>query len=338
MDSFRRLDQLINRGVTVTVPVRDDGFCGRECPEPDCQKYFGIVCGTGMEGEDLPCHCPYCGHAEEHSSFHTKDQLKYFSSVAQQRLSDAILGDLQEMSAKINSQQDRSSLLQISVKTARSHRPTIHSYDEKQLETELVCGFCTLRYMVYGVFAFCPDCGKHNSYQILMKNMEVIEKMLAMSESEGITIEIRDHLVHNALEDCVSTFDAFGREICRIHASSAVNPERVSKLSFQNLEGAKRNVSRLFGFELDSGLHEIQFKAGIQAFQKRHLLAHKLGIVDAEYMERSGDPAAVIGRKVTISTQDVHQLISVVKLLAENLRSGLQHKAALEALSGENAE
>jgi len=338
MDSFRRLDQLINRGVTVTVPVSDDGFCGRECPKPDCRKYFVIVFGTGMEGEDLLCHCPYCGHADEHSSFHTQDQLKYFSSVAQQRLSDAILGDLQEMSAQINSRQDNSSLVRVSAKTTRSRRPTIHSYDEKQLETELVCGFCSLRYMVYGVFAFCPDCGKHNSYQILMKNMEVIEKMLAMAESEGITIEIKDHLVHNALEDCVSTFDAFGREICRIHASSATNPERASKLSFQNLEVAKRNVSNLFGFELDSGLHEYQLKAGIQAFQKRHLLAHKLGIVDAEYLEKSGDPDAVIGRKVTISTQDVYQLISVVELLAKNLHRGLQHKAAPTALPGKNTE
>ena len=338
MDSFRRLDQLINRGVAVTVPVSDDGFCGRECPQPDCQKYFGIVLGTGLEGEDLPCHCPYCGHADEQSSFHTKDQLKYFSSVVQQRLSDAIFGDFQEMSAQFNSRQDRSGLVRVSTKTTRSRRPKIHSYDEKKLETELVCSLCTLRYMVYGVFAFCPDCGEHNSFQILMKNMEVVEKMLTMSESEGLTKEIKDHLVHNALEDCVSTFDAFGREICRVHASRATNPERASKLSFQNLERAMRNVSQLFGFELDNDLHENQSRAGIQAFQKRHLLAHKLGIVDAEYMEKSGDTYAVIGRKVTISTQDVHQLISVVKLLAKNLHSGFQRKATLAALSSKNTE
>ena len=338
MDSFRRLDQLINRGVTVTLPVSDNGFCGRECPQPDCQKYFGIVLGTGLEGEDLPCHCPYCGYADEHSSFHTKDQLKYFSSVAQQRWSDAILGDLQEMSSQINSRQDRSSLVRASAKTTRSHRPTIHSYDEKQLETELVCSFCTLRYTVYGVFAFCPDCGQHNSFQILTNNLEVIVKVLALSKSEERTAEERDNLVQNALEDCVSTFDAFGREICRVHASSATNPERVNKLSFQNLEGAKGVVSQLFGFELDNGLHENQFSAGIQAFQKRHLLAHKLGIVDAEYMEKSGDPDAVVGRKVTISTQDVHRLISVVKLLAKNLHSGLQRKATLTALPGKNTE
>ena len=334
MDSFRRLDQLINRGVTVTVPVSDDGFCGRECPNPNCQKYFGIVLGTGLEGENLPCHCPYCGHADEHSSFYTKDQIKHVSSVIQQKVSDAMFGDLQELSAKINSQQDRASFLQMSAKTTRSHRPTIHSYDEKQLETELVCSFCTLRYTVYGVFAYCPDCGQHNAFQILMNNLEVIVKVLALSESEERTAEERDNLVQNALEDCVSIFDAFGREICRIHASSAANPGRASKLSFQNLEVAKRNVSKLFGFELDSGLHENQLKAGIQAFQKRHLLAHKLGIVDAEYLEKSGDPDAVIGRKVTISIQDVHQLISVVELLAKNLHSGLQRKATLTVLPG----
>lgn len=326
MDSFRRLKQLVNSELKIPVPVSNEGFWGRECPQRDCEKHFGLVPGTGLQGENLPCHCPYCGHRDEHASFYTKDQIKYFSSVVEQKLSDATFRDFQELSAGINSKHDRSSFVRISAKTTRSHRPTIHSYDEKRLETDLVCSFCTLRYTVYGVFAFCPDCGQHNSFQILMKNLDVIVKVLALSKSEKQTVEMRDNLVQNALEDCVSTFDAFGREICRVHASSAANPERVSKLSFQNLEGAKRNVLQLFGFELDSDLHENQFKAAIQAFQKRHLLAHKLGIVDAEYIERSGDPEAVIGRKITISRQDVHQLISVVKLLAKNLYSGFHAK------------
>ena len=162
------------------------------------------------------------------------------------------------------------------------------------------------RYTVYGSVAFCPDCGEHRSFQVLTKNLEIIVKVLVLSESEEQTVEIRDNLVHNALEDRASTFDAFGRVTRRLHASSAANPERISNLSFQNLTGAKRDVSQFFGFEFDSGPHENQFKAGIQAFRKRLLLADRLGIVDAEYIKKSGGQDVVAGRKVTISKQDVH--------------------------------
>ena len=43
----------------------------------------------------------------------------------------------------------------------------IRYYVEDQTETLLTCESCTLTSAIYGVFAFCPDCGSHNSLQIL---------------------------------------------------------------------------------------------------------------------------------------------------------------------------
>lgn len=327
MDSFRHLNQLVNSQLTVPVPLSKEGFLGRECPQHDCKKYFGIVPGTGLQGDNNPCHCPYCGYKDDRSSFYTEEQIKYLQSLVQQKLSDALFGDLQELSSRINSQNERRSLVRMSAKTTRSQRPIIHFCNEKQLETELVCSLCTLCYKVYGLFAFCPDCGQHNSLQIFMKNLDIIVTALDLSESEEVPLDVRDLRIQDALKNCVSFFDAFGREICRVHAGSATNPKCVSKLSFQNLEGAKRNVLQLFGFELDSGLQENQFKVAIQAFQKRHLLVHKMGIVDAEYVKKSGDMEAVLERKITVSTRDVHQLVSILKLLAKNLYNSFQLKA-----------
>ena len=63
-------------------------------------------------------------------------------------------------------------------------QPPIRYYRESQLETEVVCANCTLRYSVYGVFAFCPDCGQHNSLQILGKSLEMVGKILEMTKKE----------------------------------------------------------------------------------------------------------------------------------------------------------
>jgi len=117
-------------------------------------------------------------------------------------------------------------------------RHPIQYYREKELETEVVCDNCTLRYAIYGVFAWCPDCGIHNSVQILMKNLELAKKEIALAES--VDKEMADHLIGDALENVVSAFDGFGREICM---------RKRAEIRFQNLAGARRRVRESFGFD-----------------------------------------------------------------------------------------
>ena len=45
----------------------------------------------------------------------------------------------------------------LKVKAGRPH--PIKHYREKQLETEVICDNCTLGYVIYGLFGWCPDCG-----------------------------------------------------------------------------------------------------------------------------------------------------------------------------------
>jgi hypothetical protein len=107
------------------------------------------------------------------------------------------------------------------------------------------------------VFAFCPDCGLHNSLQILNKNLEVVEKILDLAT--GTDQELAERLVENALEDCVSAFDGFGRELCRMHAQKSATPARVEKINFQNLDGAKSKVLSAFGIDLLAFRGQLQY-------------------------------------------------------------------------------
>jgi len=96
------------------------------------------------------------------------------------------------------------------VKSSTPH--PISYYREKKLETEVVCDNCTLRYAIYGVFGWCPDCGTHNSFQILTKNLELAKKELALAEKAEK--DLAEHLIGDALENVVSAFDGFGRQLC----------------------------------------------------------------------------------------------------------------------------
>lgn len=311
MNHLRRL------GNTFSIPIKsdEDGFTGRECPNASCEGYFKIEFGTGLKGEGLPCHCPYCGHTEGHDHFWTKGQIQYAQSVAMRKITDAFHRDLKTL--EFDHKPRGAFGIGISMKVKHGRPTPIHFYREQKLETEVVCAHCTLRYSIYGIFAFCPDCGQHNSLQILDKNLEVVGKMLDLAKGAGA--ELADKLIENALEDCVSAFDGFGRELCRLHASRSSNPGRSEKISFQNLEGARANIFNLFGHDLSGQLDPSEWQVANRGFQKRHVVAHKMGVVDQEYIDRVSDPSATVGRMIAITEDDVLFTVAAVRKIARHL-------------------
>ena len=316
MDHVSRLG---NR-ISVRIPADGNRFTGRECPRPDCEGYFKIELGTGLKGDGLPCHCPYCGHVAGHDQFWTKEQFQYAKSVAMRKITDAIHKDLKEL--EFDHKPEGAFGIGFSMKFEAGRQPPIHYYREKQLETEVVCTSCTLRYSVYGVFAFCPDCGQHNSIQILDKSLEVIGKMLEMATTAETVLAER--LIENALEDCVSTFDGFGRELCRVHANKARTPAKAEKMNFQNLEHARKGFLDLFRIDLFATVEPEEWRAAVVAFQKRHLIAHRLGVVDHDYVNKTGDTHAVVGRKTVIDADEVKRLAKTINRLAPRMVARLE--------------
>ena len=60
-----------------------------------------------------------------------------------------------------------------------------------------------------------------------------------------------------------------------------------------------------------------------EQFQKRHLLAHRLGIIDADYVSKTGCAPSLLGRKVTITDSDVRTLVAHLKTLSGALYHGV---------------
>jgi hypothetical protein len=317
MNHLRRL----GNHISVPMPRDADGLLGRECPAPKCESYFKIQPGTGLVGENLPCHCPYCGHAAAPNQFFTKAQIEYAKSVALHQLTGALLKDMKSL--EFNHQPRGGFGIGFSMKVTGQPTPIRH-YRERKLETEVVCDQCTLRYMIYGVFGYCPDCRVHNSRQILTKNLELVEKLLAVAEPQESTLATA--LVENALEDCVSVFDGFGRETCRVFASKAAKPETAVEIRFQNVIGARDRVRTQFGADFGVAISPTEWGQVVRAFQKRHLLAHKMGVVDEDYLSATGDSRALLGRKISVSASEVRELVARLKVLGEELFRSLEAK------------
>jgi hypothetical protein len=55
-------------------------------------------------------------------------------------------------------------------------------------------------------------------------------------------------------------------------------------------------------------------------FQRRHLLAHKNGFVEQDYLDRSGDTAYAIGQRLVVRAAEVENLTRLVETLVTAMR------------------
>jgi hypothetical protein len=318
-NSFRNLKRL-GQGIKISIPTDENGLTGRECPNPDCLGYFKIKFGTGLKGENLPCHCPYCGHISGHDHFWTKEQLEYARSIMANEVSKALKADVKDWDRDLR-RSTRNSFIKLSMNFKGGSHP-IRYFREKQLETNVVCDTCTLEYAIYGVFAFCPDCGVHNSLQILRKNFELVQKEIKLAQ-DSEDKELAKHLIEDALENAVSSFDGFGRATCLAFSNKASDQDQAKETSFQNINNAKNRVQTLFGFNMASSLDVNQWDFLVRCFQKRHLLAHTMGVIDEEYIKKANDPKAILGRKIVIDADEVIQLTQILGIVGNDLHRNL---------------
>ncbi len=312
---MKNLKRVTGRAVTIPLPTDARGYRGHQCPSAACRGYFKVKPGTGLSGTSH-CICPYCGHKADVHDFLTPDQQKFVRSYGKRMVADAFHRDLKDM---FDGRRYGGGLFNVTVSVKAGQREPLHRYDEKDLETDVTCEACTLDYAVFGAFAFCPDCGEHNSLAILEKSFTVIEKTLAIASNQEI--DLATHWIGNCLEDAVSAFDGFGREVCRRAAPRASSPEQAEKISFQNVVAAERKLGDLFGVSMATAISPDEWKTACAAFQKRHLLAHSMGVIDEKYIAATGEPASMKGRKVRISADEVAALVAILRTLASTLRS-----------------
>ena len=136
------------------------------------------------------------------------------------------------------------------------------------------------------------------------------------AESDG---ELEKQLIEDALENCISAFDGFGREVCNIYSDKSANVEKAIKIRFQNLKDAQIKVQKQFNVDITQGLSNDEWKSTVKGFQKRHLLAHKMGVIDREYIDKTDDSEAIVGRMIKIEKDEIRDIIKILRKLSSNL-------------------
>jgi hypothetical protein len=125
--------------------------------------------------------------------------------------------------------------------------------------------------------------------------------------------------LEDALENCVSAFDGFGRETCRVRAHRSNNSAKCNPISFQNLERATARLRDLFDFNLETAVDPAVWLTANIGFMQRHVLAHKAGVIDHVYVRETGEPKELIGKRLVVRAEGVLELVRAMESLGKGL-------------------
>jgi hypothetical protein len=124
-------------------------------------------------------------------------------------------------------------------------------------------------------------------------------------------------IIENSLQNAVTAFQRYVDALYQRHPNKPKSPRN----AFQSLQKGSDLWHTAFGKGYGAHLTASEL-AGLQRyFQQRHLLAHREGLIDEEYIARSGDTTYRPGQRLVVRETGVKKCLFLVEKLAGNLRA-----------------
>ena len=327
-DLLQRLKEL-EAGVNIPVPISidDDGYLDRRCPWTECQFTFKVVLEDWKAKVPDECaYCPFCRHQAHSTVFNRPEQDAYIEQVATAEIQHRFEQGLRASAESLNRQPQHGFItLRLEVNSPPHFIPMPPAAQEA-MTLRITCEACGCRFAVIGAAYFCPACGqnsaRHTFAQSLVSaraSMATIPTIAALSDQDT-GAQVAKTLIEGTLGMLVTALQRFAEaEYPRL-------PNPVQKLrrnAFQNLAEGSDLWEKAGGTAYAAILNTQEMILLYRLFQQRHLLAHQEGIVDQEYVNRSGDTTYTLGQRLVVREHSVFQLADLLEKLVNGLRADL---------------
>lgn len=310
--------------VSVPLEADTDGYYDKECPGANCLFGFKIFADDWhnlVHSEEM--FCPSCRHAAPTTSWFTTDQIKQARKHAldelKGRINNAMRADVQAW----NRRQRSDSFLKITMKVtggrATSVLLPIAAAEPMRLRT--TCDTCNCRYSYIGAAFFCPACGSnsvsHTFSQTLdtirasVRNGPLLREVLDKDEAEVL---IRT-LLEKGFQDAVMCFQRLNEQL----RDQMSDPAPTRRNLFQSLDEGSQFWVKAVGQDFEMMIGSDRLSRLRRYFQQRHLLAHRQGIVDEDYIVRSEDTDYVLGQRLVLREADAMDMVELVNALGDAL-------------------
>lgn len=304
------------------------GYFDIECPNENCLYTFKINMQDWEEKvSDDEVYCPMCGHVDTADKWWTKEQLEAIQNIAIGYAVDHIQGELDKAFGKLARSTRNNKFVKITYNPGKRisfiNNPIGQS---EEWEQDIQCPYCFTRYSVIGTAHFCPCCGKtiidstfDGSIDNTAKMIESLEEMEGLFKKQyGIdkAKSMCTEMLEGTFGDIVSAFQLFAATIY-----TQISSKNVRKNDFQIIEKGSKLFFEACGKNYGDFINSSEIEKLNFAFQKRHVFEHSGGIVDEDYLKKSGDTSYKLGQRLIVHKAEVLETIEIVKKLATGLKS-----------------
>jgi hypothetical protein len=322
--------------VPISIPLDDDRFFDRRCPWDECQFEFKVLFEDWKEKvPDDVAFCLFCGHSDSPQNFNTITQQEYIRASALAHLRREVYRATRLDADRFNAKsRPTGGLIRLSMRMEAStpRVSVVLAPDALDAMTlRITCERCGCRFTVVGSAFFCPACG-HNSAEHTFgqsltgarANMRSIDSIRGAITDRDVAAQVSRSLIESTLASLVMAFQRYAEALyLRLPGiSSAPRPN-----AFQSLDEGSRLWSEAGGRTYQAIVAPDVIERLRRMFQQRHLLAHREGVVDQPYLDRSGDSSYRVGQRLVVHVNSVLAVADDLELLA----AGLSDDVALQA-------
>ena len=330
-DVFRQLQRL-EAGVSIPISLEldDAGFLDRRCPHPLCHADFKVLFEDWRDHvRDEVVYCPLCRHQDASSEWNTPPQQKQIEAEALRYVHGQVSQAFGSAARSFNRSQPRDGIISLSMSYRPDAPPIVMPASASDLLRQtFACELCGCRYSSLGAAFFCPTCGHNNAASTFLTTIETVRKTLsalpeirasvsAAADEDTAENSVRQ-IRENGLVRLVSAFQRFAAALFdRVPDSARFSPR---PNVFQNLKESDKLWRDAVGTGYTDLLSESDYALLETYFQQRHLLAHRDGLVDKQYVERCGDSRYSEGQRLVVTTQSIVELAGLLDTLAGGMQ------------------
>jgi len=322
----RELQRLAEAKISVPIEADAEGYYDKECPAETCLFGFKIH-GDDWRAvvRDDEVFCPLCRHEAPATHWHPRAQLEQAKAYAVNELERTMGRAMREDAAAWNRRQPRNAFITMTMKVQGYDPPAVSPIAATEpLRLRAACEACGCRYSYVGAAYFCPACGRNSAGHMFGQTLTAIrtsagnaDKLRAAFPPDEAEVLVQT-LLEKAMQDTVTSFQRVAERAYEKFRSAP----KARRNAFQNLDEGSSLWATASGRSYADILDPADLRRLRTYFQQRHLLSHTQGIVDQDYVIRSGDGTYKVGQRLVLSAVAVLDFATLTETLGTALLTG----------------